>query len=140
MIGKAGTVFVAPVYLFAYGTLRRGAAADLSVQYPDAVRWHSAGWLKGHLFRVTYYPGLVLYPADQRVVGDIFELMQPNHMLQVLDAFEACSPQSPPPHEYVRRLLTINRADAPSLQAWVYVYNHGTQTLDSISSGDFLNS
>lgn len=128
-----------PVYLFVYGTLRRGASADLAVQYPDAVRWHTTGWLQGHLYRISYYPGLVLHPDGPRVVGDIFELMRPSETLAMLDEFEACSPQHPPPHEYTRQRVTVQCAQSHAVPAWTYVYNHAVQTLNAISSGDFLN-
>jgi len=127
-------------YLFVYGTLRRGASADLSLQYPDSVRWVRCGWVHGQLFRVTYYPGLVLQASGNRVMGDLFELINPDVMLACLDDFEGCSERYPTPHEYRRQLTDIFCDAGPPHKAWVYVYHHATHGLGTISSGNFLES
>jgi len=142
-----------PSYLFAYGTLRLGASADLSVQYPDAVRWIAQGWVHGHLYRVSYYPGLVLALQGKsqasglpqcakatQVIGDIFELLTPGELMPRLDDFEACGERFEPPHEYVRQKMDVFVDGAAPLSAWVYLYNLDTAGLDLIFSGDFLNS
>jgi gamma-glutamylcyclotransferase (GGCT)/AIG2-like uncharacterized protein YtfP len=129
-----------PGYLFVYGTLRRGASADLSLQYPDNVRWLRHGWVLGQLFQVSYYPGLVLEATGNRIVGDLFELLNPDLQLACLDDFEGCSERFPMPHEYQRQMTEIFSDSAPPLPAWVYVYHAPTHGLDTIPSGNFLKS
>jgi len=144
---------MSPSYLFVYGTLRLGASADLSLQYPDAVRWITKGWVHGHLYRVSYYPGLVLplqgksqvsglpqCATANRVIGDIFEVLTPAELIPCLDDFEACSERFEPPHEYVRQKMDVFVEGAAPLSAWVYLYNLDTEGLAPIFSGDFLDS
>lgn len=124
--------------LFIYGTLRRGHAMHRLL---DGCVPHAPGRIGGRLYAVAGYPGLVLSDQpDERVVGELVQMPDPDAALSRLDAYEECSPAFPEPHEYVRTLLPIELESGGTVQAWVYLYNHAVDGLPLIASGDFLQT
>jgi gamma-glutamylcyclotransferase (GGCT)/AIG2-like uncharacterized protein YtfP len=128
-------------YLFVYGTLRQNAnhpMHQLLAQYSCFVAMAS---YQARLYQVSYYPAAVPSnnSADQ-VVGELYQLTQPELLLPALDNYEECSPHFTQPQEYRREQQNITPDNGDSVVAWVYVYNRSTDGLALIQSGDFLNA
>ncbi len=125
--------------LFVYGTLRRDTESEmyrLLARYADFV---SRGTYQGRLYMIDYYPGVV--PSDdpaEKVAGEVYRLRNSQIVLPKLDQYEECGAGFPRPTEYVRKRQEIELLDGAQCRAWVYVYNHPTDKLVQIPSGDFL--
>ncbi|ACL72410.1 gamma-glutamylcyclotransferase family protein [Thioalkalivibrio sulfidiphilus] len=113
-------------YLFVYGTLM-GETPDAGVnrvlrQYCEDA---GEGWVPGRLYRLGWYPGLVLEAGSRarRVPGRLLKLKAPARCWPVLDAYEGYRPEAPAHGEYRRCRVRVERVSGGrSLLAWVYVY------------------
>jgi gamma-glutamylcyclotransferase (GGCT)/AIG2-like uncharacterized protein YtfP len=130
--------------LFVYGTLRPGAKGPLGAANPMMERLAAnaahlgRGQTPGLLYRVDWYPGLVLC-GDGWVTGDVFSVTDAS-LLRVLDAYEDASTAPSARHEYLRQRVEVRMADASTLTAWTYVYNRAPPPSSLIAGGDFLAS
>lgn len=125
--------------LFVYGTLRRDTDSEMYRLLAKYAEFVSDGTYQGRLYKIDYYPGVV--PSDnpdERVMGEIFALREPETVLTKLDQYEECGSGFPDPTEYVRRSETILLKDGTECRAWVYIYNHPINGLEHIASGDFI--
>jgi gamma-glutamylcyclotransferase (GGCT)/AIG2-like uncharacterized protein YtfP len=113
-------------YLFVYGTLL-GRTPDPQVNRVLRRYCESAGaaWVSGRLYRLGWYPGLVIDSgAAQRVQGRLLRIHAPQLCWPVLDAFEGYRPGAPAESEFVRRRVTARRrSDGAVIVVWTYVYN-----------------
>lgn len=125
-------------YLFVYGTLRKECETGAHKEYLRGADFVSPAKIRGQLFMVDYYPGLVLSETEHWAIGEIY-LLEHESQLHDLDVYEGCAKKSPKPHEYERRLSEVTLSSGEILQAWTYVYQQDTSKLDTINSGDFLN-
>jgi len=119
-------------HLFVYGTLMSGGENHhLLAGRAELV---GPGQMRGLLFLVDYYPGLVDSddPAEI-VVGEVWRLVEPDS-LRELDDFEGCR-EAPP--LFIRAFRTVALDGAGPLTAWAYVYARPTDGLRSIPSGDW---
>ena len=89
-------------------------------------------------------PGESRYPAalpspnsSERVFGEVFEVLSPDVVFPELDAFEACSPEWPEPHEFLRRNVTVTMADGTECAAMTYLYTWDVSTAEHIPSGRY---
>jgi len=127
--------------LFVYGTLRRASRHPMHALVGRACRYVDAGWVRGRLYDLGEYPGLVHEPAAaQRVLGELWRL-PPAHadVLLALDEYEGCGPADPQPHEYARLQLSVERAGSTPVSAWVYVLAGPLpRGAIAIASGDWL--
>lgn len=140
-------------WLFVYGTLQQHWLADES-KWPAAAdkqalrqlrralqqqaRWHGSAQIRGRLYRVAHYPGLICDPRGDWINGDLYALRQPQSLLPLLDAYEECSPAFPPPHEYQRvrcqvQVMTDNGQRTQTRRAWVYRYNRSVAGLEPLA-------
>jgi gamma-glutamylcyclotransferase (GGCT)/AIG2-like uncharacterized protein YtfP len=119
--------------VFVYGTLRRGAS-----NYHRLVdsRWCGRATLRGRLYRVSWYPGLVPDEGAEPILGDLLEVKA--DMLPALDAFEGLPPGSLCGPEYERRRLEIDLLKGGRTEAWVWVWRAPTDHLVEVPSGDWL--
>ena len=125
-------------YLFVYGTLRHALESKAHKEYLRAADFVSPAKIRGKLFMVDYYPGLVLSDADHWAQGEIY-LLGYEGQLHDLDVYEGCAKQSPQPHEYERKLVEVHLTNGETMEAWVYVYIRDVSESPWISNGDFLN-
>ncbi len=125
-------------YVFVYGTLRSACETGAHKQYLSGADFISPAKIRGQLFMVDYYPGLVLSETEHWAVGEIY-LLEDEAQLHDLDVYEGCAKKSPQPHEYERRKTQVVLASGEKMTAWAYVYQQETQDLAVINSGDFLN-
>ncbi len=125
--------------LFVYGTLRRGFDHPLSAFMNEHTTHEGYATAQGNLYLVGYYPGLVISEHTyRRVLGELLRMNDPETVLQRIDDYEECSQQYPAPHEYRREIITVNDAANQPVQAWCYLYNHPTDGLPELRSGDFI--
>lgn len=125
-------------YVFVYGTLRGACETGAHKQYLNRADFISPAKIRGQLFMVDYYPGLVLSETENWAIGEIY-LLEDEAQLHDLDVYEGCAKKSPQPHEYERRLTQVVLTSGEQMAAWVYVYKQATHDLPVINSGDFLN-
>jgi gamma-glutamylcyclotransferase (GGCT)/AIG2-like uncharacterized protein YtfP len=119
-------------YLFVYGTLMSGGENNLLLaRHAELI---GPGRMRGRLFVVDYYPGLVDSedPAET-VAGEVWRLLQPE-FLPELDDFEQCT-EVPP--LFIRASRTVTMESGSPLAAWVYLYARPTSSLQPIASGDW---
>ena len=125
--------------LFVYGTLMRGFDHPMAQLLSRSADFLGPARCRGRLYLVKHYPGLVLSgDADDVVFGELFRLRQPAELLREFDMYEACGEGFAVPTEYVRRMLSVTRADGAVDGAWTYVYNWPVTALPRIASGRFL--
>ncbi|HEY0924012.1 gamma-glutamylcyclotransferase family protein [Rheinheimera pacifica] len=126
-------------YLFVYGTLRQNANHPMHQLLAQYGRFVAMARYQARLYQVAYYPGAVpSNNAADQVVGELYQLLQPDLLLPALDNYEECSPQFAQPHEYRREQQNITLDNGDTVIAWVYVYNRSTDGLTLIQNGDFL--
>jgi gamma-glutamylcyclotransferase (GGCT)/AIG2-like uncharacterized protein YtfP len=92
--------------------------------------------VRGRLFAVDWYPGLVL--GDEAWVRGELWALDDSSALYPLDAYEGCGDDDWPPHEFVRARTLVHLDEGATHEAWVYVYNRATHGLDVVASGDWL--
>ena len=125
-------------YVFVYGTLRSACETGAHKEYLRGADFVSPAKIRGQLFMVDYYPGLVLSETEHWAIGEIY-LLGNDAQLHDLDVYEGCAKKSPQPHEYERRMTDVVLSSGETLQVWTYVYQQDTSNLSCINSGDFLN-
>lgn len=114
--------------VFVYGTLRRGGSNAWRMA---GCKWIGPAEVAGRLYRIDWYPGVVLDPAAGPVTGELFEV--DDTILAALDDYEG--------PEY-RRVLTratfCGESCGNSCEAWVWEWRGGIDEARWIASGDWL--
>jgi gamma-glutamylcyclotransferase (GGCT)/AIG2-like uncharacterized protein YtfP len=124
--------------LFVYGTLMRGYDHPMSRLLSANAAFEGEARCRGRLHLIRHYPGLVLSDEATDVVhGELYRLREPDALLREFDMYEACGEGFAEPTEYLRRVLTVTRADAAAAEAWTYLYNWPVSHLPRIASGRF---
>lgn len=117
------------VRLFVYGSLRRDGDGKAHPLLAEAA-FLGAATVAGVLYRVDWYPGLVL-GADGTVHGELYELPMErvDHMLTSLDDYEGGG--------FRRRKASVRVDGVDYADAWVYSYIGPTHALSAITTGDY---
>ena len=124
-------------FLFVYGTLMRPFHSGIIAILRKRSSFVATGRIKGKLYDIGHYPGLVYDQAGASFVkGEILKMSYPERLLPILDDYEMIDPQTPDGNEYKRLLLPV-QADREYL-CWTYVYQFSTTHLTAIDSGDYL--
>lgn len=93
----------------------------------------------GKLYKIDYYPGLVLSDGTEDIVyGEVYLLQHTHIALPLLDRYEEFGVEFPEPNEYIRQQQTVFLKDGNIVTAWIYIYNHSTEGLELIEPADFL--
>jgi gamma-glutamylcyclotransferase (GGCT)/AIG2-like uncharacterized protein YtfP len=133
--------------LFVYGTLMRDFDHPMAQLLSRSADFIGEARCPGRLYLVKHYPGMVLSDAaDDVVFGELYRLKQPEALLREFDMYEACGEGFAEPTEYIRRLLPVTLVDAgetliteaPTGEAWTYLYNWPVAHLPRIASGRFM--
>ena len=111
--------------VFVYGTLRRGGSNHFRMAEAEFVE---SGSLRGRLYRIDWYPGLVVDSAGDEIFGDVFRVTP--GQLAVLDEFEG--------HEYRRIRATVRTPYGVPMQAWIWEWLMPVDEGQRITSGDWL--
>jgi len=130
--------------LFVYGTLMRDFDHPMAQLLSRSADFIGEARCAGRLYLVKHYPGLVLSDEPgEFVFGELYRLTQPEALLREFDMYEACGEGFAEPTEYIRRMLTVTPQDgaaseAPTCEAWTYIYNWPVAHLPRITSGRFM--
>ena len=132
------------IYLFVYGTLMRGMAAEAKLLGSGPVRFVGRAKLGGALYDFGPFPGAVREKpagltavAIEDVQGEVFELLDPMPTLESLDAHEGFDIRRPGRSMFVRRRLPIEIEGLGIVDAWVYLYGKPVKGARIIPSGDW---
>ncbi|MEZ4774772.1 MAG: gamma-glutamylcyclotransferase family protein [Bacteroidia bacterium] len=124
--------------LFVYGTLLRDTENPMSAYLKSKSTFVGEGSMRGKLFKVDFYPGAVFLPEiNQQVFGEIYSILHPEEVFEVLDTYEGYVPQAPEQSLFTRKVIPVKTA-GETLYCWAYLYNHPTVGLKQLDSGYFL--
>lgn len=111
--------------VFVYGTLRQGGSNHFRMAGAEFVE---SGSLRGRLYRIDWYPGLVVDSAGDEISGEIYAVNPEN--LALLDEFEG--------HEYRRIRATVRTPYGVPMQAWIWEWLMPVDEGQRITGGDWL--
>jgi gamma-glutamylcyclotransferase (GGCT)/AIG2-like uncharacterized protein YtfP len=123
--------------LFVYGTLL-DEDNKYGIYLRDNSQFFSSGKLKGILYDIGEYPGVVLYSeGDSFIYGIILEIDDPSAVLALIDIYEGYGEDQPQPNEFVRVLTEANTDKGP-VNCWIYLYNLPVDGLAPIQDGKYI--
>lgn len=118
--------------VFVYGTLRQGGSNHFRMAGSRLV---SAGRVKGRLYRIDWYPGLIIDPEAGDVIGEVYEVTA--ELLRELDVFEGISAGEIEGCEYRRSRTDVTHGDSTT-HAWAWEWVGPFRETDRIPDGDWL--
>jgi gamma-glutamylcyclotransferase (GGCT)/AIG2-like uncharacterized protein YtfP len=114
--------------VFVYGTLRRGGSNHYRM---DGAEFVTAGTVRGRLYQIDWYPGLILEGNVDQIVGEIYQVSP--SVLDELDSFEG------PEYRRVRVDVACAGDHGSPLSAWVWEWLGPVDEVRRIKSGDWLS-
>ena len=115
----------APELVFVYGTLRRGGSNHFRMA---GATFHSVGTVKARLYHIDWFPGIVLGPGADAVIGEVFAV--PPAVLGALDAFEG--------PEYRRVRVEVHGEATRMPEVWIWEWLGPVDESRRIPHGDWL--
>ena len=112
--------------LFVYGTLRRGGSNHFRMA---GARFVAAGTVRGRIYQIDWFPGLVLNAAAGDVRGELFAANA--DLIARLDAFEGGD------YRRVRAMATMEGGE--SIDVWLWEWLGNVDETRRIASGDWLD-
>ncbi len=119
--------------VFVYGTLRRGGSNHFRM---EAAEFIAKGRISGKMYRIDWYPGLVLDGAGDDIVGEAYSVDL--ELLGNLDSFEGVSAGDKEGCEYRRVPTMVTCAAGQTLTAWVWEWLGEVEENQRLRSGDWL--
>ena len=119
--------------VFVYGTLRKGGSNHFRMAGAEFV---TAGTIRGRMYRIDWYPGLVLDDSGDEVQGEVYAVDA--ELLAALDVFEGLSAGEIEGSEYRRARATVVARDSRILEAWVWEWLGMVDESRRVSGGDWL--
>ena len=113
--------------VFVYGTLRRGGSNHFRM---DGCTFVASASVAARLYRIDWYPGLLLDSSANPVLGDVF--LVPPCRMEELDAFEG--------PEYQRVPTRVILDDGTSADAWLWEWLGPVDESRRIDDGDWLGA
>lgn len=126
-----------PQYLFSYGTLQPSLAPREIASVVSALRRVGKGTVRGVLFDLGQYPGIVQQKAGGAVKGTVFELPDDPTVLKKLDEYEGFDPCRPGESLFIRKPGFVQLANGQRKKCWLYIYNKPTSQARLISNGQY---
>jgi gamma-glutamylcyclotransferase (GGCT)/AIG2-like uncharacterized protein YtfP len=120
--------------VFVYGTLRGGGSNHFRL---DDAELLGPAVVNGRLYRIDWYPGLVLDPSAETVLGEVYCIRR--EQLAKLDAFEGISPGTMLGAEYRRVWVTARLVSGEEVSAWVWEWLAAVNESRRILGGDWLD-
>jgi gamma-glutamylcyclotransferase (GGCT)/AIG2-like uncharacterized protein YtfP len=114
-------------HVFVYGTLRRGGSNHFRM---DGAGFVAAGTVRGRLYQIDWYPGLVLDESAGDVLGEVYQVS--DALLEKLDEFEGA--------EYRRSQTQVRLPDGESVRVRVWEWLGPVDETRRITGGDWLGS
>jgi gamma-glutamylcyclotransferase (GGCT)/AIG2-like uncharacterized protein YtfP len=108
--------------LFVYGTLRPGHAPREIADVVNTLDPIGQGTIRGHLYDLGAYPGVVLDRNAAEVHGEVFAVTD-QAALARLDTYEGYFPRDHKASLFLRVNAEVTFADGARELCWVYVYN-----------------
>lgn len=125
-------------YLFVYGTLLQGFTNEFALLLKDNSKFVGYGFFNGNLYDFGDYPGAKRRDkAEGKVIGQVFEINDPENILPQLDFYEGVGEPFPAPQEYKRELIPIHLEEDGILDCWVYLYNWKATGRKKVHSGNY---
>lgn len=122
---------------FFYGTLMTGFDRRRRAGIESKLRYVGRGWIQAALFDLGIYPAAI--PSSEgRVWGEVYEMLEPDSVLAVLDEIEGYTPDDPNRSLYTRERVPATLEDGRTVDVWVYFYNAPLGQAPLIASGDYL--
>lgn len=112
--------------VFVYGTLRRGGSNHFRMAGAEFI---GSGNLGGRLYRIDWYPGLVLDAAEGPVRGEVFAVV--TEQFAALDDFEG--------PEYRRVRAGVVTESGETLGVWVWEWQGCADESRRIADGDWFS-
>ncbi len=94
--------------------------------------------VKGRLYDVGGYPGLVLDGMAGPVQGELYRLERPGRAFRVLDGYEGCRPPGAGEGEYRRVRCGVIVENGMTARAWVYEYARSVDGLTLLPEGGYF--
>jgi gamma-glutamylcyclotransferase (GGCT)/AIG2-like uncharacterized protein YtfP len=124
--------------VFFYGTLMTGFDRRRRAGIEGKLAFRGRGWIHAQLFDLGIYPAAIPAP-DNRVWGEVYEMIDASTVLRVLDEIEGHTPAAPEQSLYVRQQVPVAFDDGAAGEVWVYFYNAPLGRAPQIASGDYLD-
>jgi gamma-glutamylcyclotransferase (GGCT)/AIG2-like uncharacterized protein YtfP len=122
--------------IFVYGTLL-DAENKYGLYLRDNSKFFSSAKVKGKLFDIGQYPGVVLYPDGADIVhGVLLQMDNPEAILDIIDIYEGFGEDQPQPNEFIR-VPTQAETESGIQICWIYVYNLPLENIPQITSGNY---
>lgn len=118
-------------YLFVYGTLRKNYQLKLKNTVADDIKYFGQAKIAASLYDLGRYPGAIKTSEKSEVIGDVFEISNPERVFKILDKYEGDG--------FVREKDKVRLRSGKSMQAWVYWYDNETEGKRKIPNKDYLN-
>ncbi len=126
-------------YLYVYGTLMQPFDTAMNRFLKANSRFRGTATVRGRLYDLGRYPGLVPDEATGRpVTGHLYQLRNPAKVLAVLDHYEGYDPVRPAAGEYRRERIRLT-IEGEVLECWVYLYNADPDRLPEITSENYVD-
>jgi gamma-glutamylcyclotransferase (GGCT)/AIG2-like uncharacterized protein YtfP len=119
--------------VFVYGTLRKGGSNHFRMA---GARFLTTGTLAGRMYRIDWYPGIVLDESGDEIRGEVYEVDP--ELLAALDVFEGVSAGAGEGCEYRRVQTRVVATDSRILTAWVWEWLGMTDESQRLTDGDWL--
>ena len=115
-------------HVFVYGTLRRGGSNHFRMEKAEFV---TAGTVKGRLYQIDWYPGLVLDETAGNVSGEVYQVS--GTLFAELDAFEGAE------YRRIRVEVACGGDHRSPLSVWVWEWLGPVDVGRRITSGNWLS-
>ncbi|GAA5117630.1 gamma-glutamylcyclotransferase [Luteolibacter yonseiensis] len=122
-----------PQLVFVYGTLRRGGSNHFRMAGAEFI---ASGTITGRMYRIDWYPGLVLDGAGDEIQGEVYSVGP--EQLAALDVFEGLSAGEIEGSEYRRSRTVVIGRDSRPIDAWVWEWLGITDESQRLRDGDWL--
>ncbi|CAD5276533.1 MULTISPECIES: gamma-glutamylcyclotransferase [unclassified Imperialibacter] len=122
--------------IFVYGTLMSGFEGPCAVFLRKNASLLGEASCSGYLYRVSWYPGLVLSP-EALAFGELYKIKESSEVTfwATLDEYEGVDPMLLVGDEYIRQQIDV-RMDSKMLTAWTYLFT-GPKKGKPIAGGRF---
>ena len=121
--------------IFVYGTLLKGLPLH-NYLAKSAARYVGKGRIKGRLYDLGEYPGVVESQNADNVQGEVYELSD-KKTLDELDRVEEYHPHFPQKSLFVRRKAIVRLDNGDTIPAWTYFLARKPRNAEIIESGDY---
>jgi len=108
--------------LFVYGTLLSKYNNEMSVFLRSNSKFIGNGFIYGKLYDLGKYPAAVDLDTDSKVFGEIYQLINFDETIKILDDYEEIGEEFSLPNEYIRKEVNVF-INNKKLSCYCYIYN-----------------